>query len=123
LARSAAFAVLVPITLVGAAAIGAHVFAKWVPYYVYRVGGKDWPADSHFLTRLMCFLLLCVLVGLATGFGALWSWTAAALLAWNVFRARQDLLTMLASAERLKPLERDTSPCQPIDTSPLESKD
>jgi hypothetical protein len=104
LARSAAFAVLVPVTLVGAAAIGAHVFAKWVPYYIYRVGG-NWPPDSHFMTRLMCYVLLSVLVGLAAGFASVWTWTAAALLAWNVFRARRDLLASFTAANRLTPRE------------------
>ena len=42
-ARSAAFVALVPIGLIGAVALGAHVLAKWVPYYVYRLGGKEWP--------------------------------------------------------------------------------
>lgn len=105
LARSAAFAVLVPVTLVGAAAIGAHVFAKWVPYYIYRVGGKDWPPDTHFMTRLMCFVLLALLVGLASGFASLWSGSAAALLAWNVLRARRDLLSAFTAANRLTPRE------------------
>ena len=101
LARSAAFVVLVPISSVGAMAIGAHVFAKWVPYYIYRVGGNDWPADSHFMTRLMCFVLLAVLLGVAAGFSSLWTWSAAALLAWNVFRARHDLLATFVAAHRL----------------------
>jgi len=105
LARSAAFAVLVPVTLLGAVAIGAHVFSKWVPYYIYRVGGNDWPSDSHFMTRLMCFVLLSVLTGLALGFATLWTWTAAALLAWNVFRARHELLAMFTAANRLAPRE------------------
>ncbi|HTE42395.1 MAG TPA: hypothetical protein VK629_16350 [Steroidobacteraceae bacterium] len=101
LARSAAFVVLVPIHLVGAMAIGAHVLAKWIPYYIYRVGGKSWPESSHFMTRLLFFVLLSILVGFASGFSALWSWSAAALLAWNVYRARTDLLAVLLDARRL----------------------
>jgi hypothetical protein len=101
LARSAAFIVLVPIHLVGAIAIGAHVLAKWMPYYIYRVGGKSWPESSHFLPRLLFFVLLSVLIGFAAGFSSLWSWSAAALLAWNVYRARQELLSVLLDARRL----------------------
>jgi hypothetical protein len=106
LARSAAFVALVPISLLGAMAIGAHVFAKWVPYYIYRVGGNDWPADSHFMTRLMCFVLLAILAGVVAGFASLWTWPAAALLAWNVFRARRDLHATFAAAHRLNPHSR-----------------
>jgi hypothetical protein len=115
LARSAAFAVLVPVTLVGAVAIGAHVFSKWVPYYIYRVGGNDWPPDSHFMTRLMCFVVLSVAVGLAAGFTSWWSWSAVALLAWNVFRARRDLLATFSTANRLAPREH-------VDPSSQENK-
>ncbi|MBC7982782.1 MAG: hypothetical protein H7Y02_02900 [Candidatus Obscuribacterales bacterium] len=100
-ARGAAFVALVPITLIGAIAVGAHVLAKWVPYYIYRLGGKDWPSASHFVTRLLFFMILTVLVGLASGFSAIWGWSFAALLAWNVFRARHELSATLAAAKRL----------------------
>ena len=106
LARSAAFAALVPVSLVGSVAIGAHVLAKWVPYYIYRVGGNDWPEDSHFMTRLMFFVVLCLLEGMATGFASLWTLSAAALLAWNVFRARHDLLATFSAASRLNDSKR-----------------
>lgn len=101
LARSAAFIALVPITMIGSVAIGAHVLAKWVPYYIYRVGGNAWPDDSHFMTRLMFFVLLASLEGIAVGFGSLWNLTAAALLLWNVFRARHELVALFTSATRL----------------------
>jgi hypothetical protein len=109
LARSAAFVALVPIHPIGAMAIGAHVLAKWVPYYIYRAGGKRWPDQSHFLTRLLFFVLLSALVGFASGFSILWNWTTLALLAWNVFRARHELLAAFMHAARLdKPsLERE----------------
>jgi hypothetical protein len=101
LARSAAFVALVPINLVGAIAIAAHVLAKWVPYYIYRAAGKVWPDAPHFMTRLLFFTVLMLLIALATGIGALWTWSAAALLAWNVFRARHELQATLRSAVRI----------------------
>lgn len=106
LARGAAFVALVPITLAGAIAIGAHVLAKWVPYYIYRAEGKVWPAGTHFMTRLLFFVVLTVLVAFAVGIETVWTWSALALLAWNLFRARRELLAMLRSAERLDKLRR-----------------
>jgi hypothetical protein len=100
-ARSAAFVALVPINLIGAIAIGAHVLAKWVPYYIYRAAGKVWPDAPHFMTRLLFFVVLTVLIAFALGFSSVWTWSTAALLAWNVFRARHELLTMLLTASRL----------------------
>jgi hypothetical protein len=115
LARSAAFVVLVPIHLIGAIAIGAHVLAKWVPYYMYRVGGKNWPESSHFLPRLLFFILLSGLVVMADGFNSVLSWSAAALLAWNVYRARHELLEVFLDASRIdkdrdSAIERKRSP-------------
>lgn len=91
LARGAAFVAVVPISVIGAVAIGAHVFSKWVPYYVHRQSGKGWPKDGHFLPRLLFFVLLSVLLAFATGPAVLLSWPAALLLAWNIFRARHEL--------------------------------
>jgi hypothetical protein len=101
LARSAAFVALVPIAPIGAAALGAHVLAKWVPYYVYRLGGKEWPEAPFHLIRLLFFAVLALLLGFSLGLPALWNWTALALLAWNFFRARQELAAALKMAERL----------------------
>jgi len=101
LARSAAFVALVPINLIGAIAIGAHVLAKWVPYYIYRAAGKKWPDAPHFMTRLLFFAVLMVLIAFATGIGAFWTWSTAALLAWNLFRARHELVGTLRNAVRI----------------------
>ncbi len=100
-ARSAAFIALVPIGLIGAAALGAHVLAKWVPYYLYRLGGKEWPEAPFHLTRLLFFVVLAALLGFTQGFASLLSGTALALLAWNLYRARQELATAWNSAQRL----------------------
>ncbi len=101
IARSAAFVALVPINLIGAIAIGAHVLAKWVPYYIYRAAGKVWPDAPHFMTRLLFFMVLTVVIAFATGIAAFWTWSTAALLAWNLFRARHELLATLRTAVRL----------------------
>ncbi len=106
LARGAAFVVLVPINLVGAIAIGAHVLAKWVPYYFYRGAGKAWPEATHFMTRLLFFVVVTVLIACAVGVDAFWTWSAAALLAWNLFRARRELLATVGTAVRLDKQQR-----------------
>ncbi len=100
-ARSAAFVVLVPIGLIGAVALGAHVLAKWVPYYVYRLGGKEWPEAPFHLIRLLFFVVSALLLAFSQGISSLLNWTALALLGWNLFRARQELTVALATAVRL----------------------
>lgn len=100
-ARSAAFIALVPITLIGAVALGAHVMAKWVPYYIYRLSGSDWPEAPFHLIRLLFFGILVLLMGFSQGFSSLFTGTAIALLAWNLYRARQELVTALSAAQRL----------------------
>jgi hypothetical protein len=107
-ARSAAFVAVVPIALIGAVALGAHVLARWVPYYVYRLGGKEWPDAPFHLIRLLFFVALALLLGLAQGISVLLSWTALALLAWNLYRARQELATAWTAATRLD--RTDTRP-------------
>lgn len=98
LARGAAFVVVASVSVIGALAIGAHVLAKWVPYYTYRLGNNGWPKGGHLLPRLLFFVLLSLVLSLATGLSLLLSWPAAALLAWNVFRARQELRSAVRTA-------------------------
>jgi hypothetical protein len=100
-ARGAAFVALVPIGMVGGLAIGAHVLAKWVPYCFYRVGNYDWPDAPVHLIRLLFFAVLCVVVALAAGVGALESWTSGAIVAWMLFRARREIAAAWRRAERL----------------------
>jgi len=107
-ARSAAFVALVPIGLIGGVALGAHVLAKWVPYCVYRLGSKDWPEAPFHLIRLLFFMVLALLLGFSQGLSSLMDGTAMALLAWNLFRARQELATALTAARRLD--RTDTKP-------------
>jgi hypothetical protein len=98
LARAAAFVAVVSVSVIGALAIGAHVLAKWVPYYVYRQGNNGWPKSTHLLPRLLFFILLALVLSFATGYSLLLSWPAAALLAWNVFRSRHDLRRAVRAA-------------------------
>ena len=108
LARAAAFVVLVPIAPIASAALGAHVLAKWLPYYVYRLAVTGWPETRVCLTRLMFFVVLAVLLGLSLGWSHCLNPTAAALLAWNLYRARDDLRVVLRSAHRI-----DRCPTEP----------
>jgi len=101
LARSAAFVAIVPVTLIGAGALIAHTLARWVPYYIYRLGGKDWPETQFYLIRLMFFIVIAVLFGLTQGFSSLLTITALVLLAWNIFRARKELAALLPAIKRL----------------------
>lgn len=100
-ARIAAFAVLVPAAAVGTVALGAHALAKWLPYYVYRYGGGDWPEAPMPLTRLLFFVVLVLLMAVTQGTAALMNWTAAALLGWMLYRAHGDLLNAVKAARRL----------------------
>jgi hypothetical protein len=52
LARSAAFTVVVPIELVGAMALAAHMLSRWMPYQIYRLTQTQWPKADPALMRL-----------------------------------------------------------------------
>lgn len=108
LARVAAFTAVVAVAPIGAVALGANVLARWVPYHLYRCAGDHWPrTDDVPLMRLMFFLVLGVLLGVASGAGAVFNMTGLLLLGWNVFRARHALGTLFAQARRLdRPGER-----------------
>jgi phosphoserine phosphatase len=99
--RSAAFVAVLPIALIGAVAICAHVLARWVPYYLYRLEGKEWPEAPFHLIRLLFFVVLAGLLALAVGIAPLASGTTAALLAWNVYRARHELATAWRATHRI----------------------
>lgn len=101
MARAAAFVALVPIGLAASLALGAHVIARWVPYYLYRVGRGDWPDAPFFLSRLMFYGLLSLMLAMTQGHESLMTPTALVLLVWNIVRARNDLLQLLRSAHRI----------------------
>lgn len=99
--RTAAFATLVPVMPVGAAALAAHVFARWMPYFYYRHGGTRWLSEQLHLTRLVLFIWLIVFLAMAAGPESVFNWSCALLLAWNLFRARQELRLAWRNAHRI----------------------
>lgn len=111
LARSAAFLVLLPAATVSPLAIGAHVFAKWLPYIFYRARNADknqkaasargWPELPTHLLRLVGFLLLCATVLLCEGPHALPLGTTAALMLFFAYKARGEGTVMLRAAHRI----------------------
>jgi hypothetical protein len=107
-ARSAAFSVVVPIEPAGVAALGAHVLSRWVPYQVYRLSAR-WPSARPELVRLISFVLLLLLIVCSFGLSILLTWSALALLLWNVFRARLDIYAVFNSARRLDLSPRNDS--------------
>lgn len=100
-ARSSAFVLIVPISPIGAAAVCAHVVSRWVPYHLYRLGATRWPSAQPELIRLLAFIVLAVLIGSSLGPAAWRNWTALALLAWNVYGARRELVAVFKGARRL----------------------
>ena len=108
-ARSAAFTVVVPIEPVGIAALGAHVLSRWMPYQVYRLTSARWPDARPELVRLISFVLLSLTIVCSLGLSVLLTWSALALLLWNVFRARRDVYAVFNSARRLDRSSRHAS--------------
>jgi hypothetical protein len=100
-ARSAAFTVIVPIVPIAVAALGAHVLSRWVPYQIYRLTRTEWPNARPELARLISFVLLSLIIVCSLGLSILPTWSALALLLWNVFRARRDIYAVFSSAQRL----------------------
>jgi haloacid dehalogenase-like hydrolase len=99
-ARSAALTVVVSIEPAGVAALGAHVLSRWVPYQVYRRSAR-WPDARPELVRLISFVLLSLMIVCSLGLSILLTWSALALLLWNIFRARRDIYAVYNSARRL----------------------
>lgn len=102
LARSIAFAAIVPICLSGAVALGAHVLARWMPYVVYRNGRGSWPEVPFHLLRLVFYVVLMATLALASGPLVFCNVSAVALLVWNLFRARGELHAVLHAARRIE---------------------
>lgn len=100
-ARSAAFVVVVPIGVIGMAALGAHILARWVPYYLYRTAGKDWPETPFHMIRALFFVVLTALLALAQGISVVLTWSTLMLLAWNLWRARNEMIQACCSVKRL----------------------
>jgi hypothetical protein len=102
LARAAAVVAVVPVTAIGAVALGAHAFARWVPYYVYRVSGAgEWPDLPVHAVRLLLFAIMAAMLLAATGTAGFEWWTAAALFAWCALRAGRSLLAIAGRARSI----------------------
>lgn len=101
MARTMALVSLVPIGVAASLALSAHVIARWVPYYLYRIGGKEWPDAPFFLSRLTFYVLLSGMMMLSQGHESLLTPTALALLVWNIIRARRDLQILFGEAHRI----------------------
>jgi hypothetical protein len=91
---------------IGAAAISAHVLAKWVPYYLYR-RGRHWPNAPVHLMRLLFLGVLWMVQLMAEGPDILANWTALALLGFTLFKARRELIIVVAASRRLDHPVRD----------------
>jgi len=100
-ARAAALAALVPISLIGAAALTVLITSRWMHYYIYRMVRGSWPAFKNGMNRILLFMLLMLLLCFAQGRAAVWSWTAIVLLGWMAFKARGEILAVIKSAYRL----------------------
>jgi glycosyltransferase involved in cell wall biosynthesis len=96
-ARTAAFT----ISAIGAAALGAHVISRWVPYHLYRLGATKWPSAQPELIRAICFIMLALLLARSLDVSAYTNWAALALLIWNPFRARREVRNVFSHARRL----------------------
>lgn len=101
LARSAALLVLVHVPVAGAIGLAALALSRWVPYYMYRLGGQ-WPELHPGMMRLLFFGVLAAVFGTVLGSAVLLDWTAASLAIWNVIRARSELIPALAGIRILR---------------------
>jgi hypothetical protein len=100
----------VPIVPAATAALGAQVLSQWIPYLVYRHTAGHWPDTRLELTRLMAYALLLLIGSCAFGTSVWFTWSALALLLWNVYRARRDIYAVFSSARRLDRHPRMTMP-------------
>ena len=105
LLRIAAFVAVVPVTVVGAAALCGYTIARWIPYLNYRTVGGDWVEGSMYTIRLMMYCVIAFVMAFAVGWHILWSLTALALLVWNLFKARHELRKIAAQAYRIDRVE------------------
>lgn len=90
--RAASFVAVVSVTLVGAAALVAHILARWVPYYAYRVTGTEYNVEAIGTSRLLFFVLIAGGAAAALGWDAVWSLSGLVLLGWLAFKARRELM-------------------------------
>ena len=96
--RSMSFVAVVSVTLVGAAALLAHVLARWVPYYSYRLTGGEWKDGEVGSSRLLFFVLICGALMPVVGWQPFWSPVGLILLFWFAFKARRELVRSFRDA-------------------------
>jgi hypothetical protein len=89
--RSLSFVAVVSVTVVGAIALIAHVLARWVPYYAYRVSGTEYNDEEVGSSRLLFFVLISGGLALTVGWEPFLTPSAAILLLWFGFKARREL--------------------------------
>jgi hypothetical protein len=96
--RSISFVAVVSVTVVGAVALLAHVLARWVPYYSYRLTGTEFKDGDVGSSRLLFFILLCGGLSTVLGSEPFLSPTGFVLLLWFAFKARRELVRSWRSA-------------------------
>ena len=99
--RVAAFAVVVPMSVVGAAALAAYTISRWVPYLTYRTAKDGWVESRLHTTWLVFFIATCVLMAFAVGWHVLWTPVTLLFLAWNVYKARYELKDYARNVHRI----------------------
>jgi len=101
--RTLAVAAIMPVGVIGMMAGVTQTLARWQEYFWYRLarapGGFRWTDTPVRLIQLV-FLIL-VLGALACAGTEIWTWRAAALLAWSLFLARKDIRAAIQNAHRL----------------------
>jgi hypothetical protein len=99
--RIAAFVAIVPIPIIGSAAVCAVTIARWIPYLNYRASSGPWVKGRMHTIRLMMFCGISGMMANAVGWHILCSYTAVALLLWNLFKARHELKETVGQAHRI----------------------
>ncbi len=85
-------------SVAGLALLLSQIFADWIPYLVYRCGGRRELVNEDIL-RLFALLLLWIMAGLTLGFQAtLFNWQAAVILVWVLYRGKAGLSRLIKNA-------------------------
>ncbi len=101
--RVGAFAAVVPVSVAGAAALAAYTVSRWVPYLQYRTAGASWIEEHLHISWLLCYAIMGILLGYAVGWQAIVTPVAFLFLAWNVYKARYEIVDV---ARRVKRIDR-----------------
>jgi hypothetical protein len=99
--RVGAFVVVVPVSVVGAAALAAYTVSRWVPYLQYRTTGSNWVEDHVHINWLLCFTILGILLGYAVGWQAIITPVAFLFLAMNAYKARYEIANFARQVKRI----------------------